>query len=154
MIPTNETRKIKYRGSTETVQNLYSSPESGEFLREKFLKNALDDRDYRTYVLTIGDVILGFYPKSQLSQLLQKNLAIPSGIAEAIATDLKEFLAPIPEAEAVPDIETATETPIVAQSDSVTPQPLTPQVDKSEPLSVPRYAKPLTDLPRYNENQQ
>ena len=158
-MPTNETRKQKYKDSTENIQNLYSSSESGQILFDVFSKNGLLDTKYSQYVLIVGDIILGFFPKTQLSQLLEANLGVSKDVASNIAADLTEFLSPIPDGvatttEATPPQPIANIETVVPPLQNTPPEIRATPAAQSEPPLIPRYAKPLTDLPRYNDTNQ
>ncbi len=92
---TREQREERYQKAPAGVQQMYESDESGKFLFSIFQKHALPPENYRAYGITIGNVILGFYPLWQLPELLHTALSITPAQAEAIATDLRPFFAPL-----------------------------------------------------------
>lgn len=219
---TREQRLEKGETLSPELRELYDAPRSGEVLLEVFTKYALPEKDYKTFAITVGEVILGFYAKSQLPELFHRNIGIPEMIAGKISDDLADFLSIVPDIVAPPldtsptvvaSVQTSTtatalttpiptqtppplykkETvvgartmqsdiagikkeeerrPFIAEKDKVaavtaapipsipvpppqiTPPPLVrgavPGQDAPVPAPIPRYSKPLTDLPRYN----
>lgn len=91
-----KTRKEKLKTLSEEIQHLYWAPESGEVLREIFERFGLDERLYKPYAVTVGDIILGFHPKKHLSSLLQSNLQIPDNTADDMVLALEDFLELVP----------------------------------------------------------
>lgn len=174
MRPTNEQRDAAFETTSEVRKFLYSSPESGAFLYEVFKKYQFPREMYGEYVSAIGDVILGFYRKDQLSALFQIGLHIPQTTADTIVVDLRNFLAPIPDTTepvtppppaspvpantfTIPSIQQATPAPIPPQptpswvppqsySQTAEPTPK-PQWETAKPIEnqVPRYTKPFTE---------
>jgi len=149
---TREQREERYQKAPPAVQRLYDSEESGKHLFALFQRYQLPEEKYKAYGITVGNVILGFYPFWQLSELLQKDLGIPAEQATGIATDLQPFLAPI-----------AGETVLVRKSaplpqrEMPPPQPDMPPTaplappawPQARPAAIPQYQKPLTSVPQY-----
>lgn len=155
---TTEQRLEKLRALPEEIQDLYGSLDVTRAIL-KIAEQYQIDRQKDIFIDTVGDVMLGFYPKAQLVELIQKNIGTPAAIATQIAADLQAVLTPVPD---IPQ-EAQAATPIAAVQVPTEPQPAaaTPlmPVESTEAKSldippIPRYAKPLTDLPRYNDNQQ
>ncbi len=157
---TTEQRTEWFEKASKAIQYLYSSAESGKKLFEIFQKHNFSEDKYILYARSIGDVILGFYPKSQLASLLQQNLSISAEQAELLAADLAELLAP------VPDTSPTTAPTSVAPTNKQPAAPQKPMVGYAElqerragvepegtlaPKPIPPYQKPLTDTPRYAE---
>jgi len=190
----SQERRQKYQVASEIIQELYASPESGEMLQKVYEKYQLSEKNYSIYSLLIGDIVLGFYPKSQLPLLLQQNLSIPQDTAGQIAASLADFLKPIPEmTESTSTQPRVSNTPTEAEPSfrpqeptvvtSPTPQQTVPSVitpktvstnlsgsrtmqddiasiqrsgqnDQQQTSDVPRYAKPLTEMPRYDAGSE
>ncbi len=134
-------RIAKYREASEVVQDLYSNPESGEIMHGVFQKHSLQDNHYKIYANCIGDVILGFYSKSQLSQLLMEGLGIQEEKANAVAIDLADFLAPIE------DIALTQDSHYEPKVDEKIPVPV-----KATPKEVPENPEPKLDKIRTMED--
>ncbi len=98
---TNQDRQQTLSGTSDKTLDLYGSIETARLLkdvRKKF--NILDDN----FIDLIGDIILGFYPKSELQKLLIQELKISPDIAQEIEQSLKDFLERI---DGVPILPTA-----------------------------------------------
>lgn len=175
MRPSQEQREQAFENASEVRKFLYSEPESGAFMLQVFQKYQLPQTAYKEYASAIGDVVLGFYRKDQLSALLQIGLHIPQVTADAIVADLKNFLMPIPdnvqpvppppvnpspvpaETFTIPSLQQSAPAPTTPQpAPSWTPpQPYSavnppiekPQWETAKPIEnqVPRYTKPFTD---------
>ncbi len=98
-----EKRNIAYNSASVIVQKLYDSPETGLILLETFKKNGLDETVYKNYAISIGDIILGFYPKSELKKLLMSGVGVNQEVAQQIEADLKGFLSKIDDIPTVPE---------------------------------------------------
>lgn len=147
MAITREQRLGRVSTASSTALQLYDAEENGIKLFAIFQKHQLPQEKYRTYAQTVGDVILGFYPQTQLPNLLQEALGVNMIQAGAIYADLKIFLAPLQSigttgADLTPTLNTVTEDPVPTshtnESIQITTSP-----------SIPSYRKPLTSVPRY-----
>ena len=96
----NEQRLEALKDADPAIIELYGSIETGRILSDVTKKYNLEEGG--NHIDIIGDVILGFYPKSDLGKLLSKQLQIPETAAAQIAKDLEEFLAPIPAEPTLP----------------------------------------------------
>jgi hypothetical protein len=83
-----------YAGLTPAQAYLYSSPDSGVSLFAMATKYQINS-SYRDFAIIVGDVILGTKKVTELTNLLQEQLHIEKTLAEAIARDLLDFLAPL-----------------------------------------------------------
>lgn len=153
---TSEQREERFQNAPEAIQELYSSSDTGEKLAEVFEHHQFPREKYASYVRTVGDIMLGFYPKSQLAALLQQNLEISAEQASAVEKDLQGLLESV----------TAVATPSVRTGEKPSPQRMQsapmvgysalqerregvpPDLSQGRP-AVPPYQKPLTDTPRY-----
>lgn len=171
MTPNRENRLKKYLQTPEPLKSLYSANTTGELLLAIAKKYNVSESHYRQFSIVIGNVILGFHPKAELAKLLEDYADLTSEQASGIASDLKEFLAPVPENPA--DIAKITPDPVSTAPSSVIPPAVPPltaalKVETSAGQAVPsreipiatppqlpsRYMKPLTDTPRYDERGQ
>lgn len=128
---TREQREERFQKASPIAQKLYDAPESGAQLFAIFEKYNLPEEKYKAYALSVGHVILGFYTKAQLAQLLSYELQIPMEKGAQIAADLEDFLAPL-------DESSSAQGP---QADPVAPTP-----------PIPQYQKPLVQQPYRNAN--
>ena len=132
---TPEQRSEKFQNSSSEIQILYSSSESGVFLRKIFNKYNLDESLYKIYAITSGNVVLGFHSISDLPQKFSENLSIDDTKAESITADLIDFLSPV-----LKEQESGTETQ--KTTFSPTPQAMqqpvaTPEVSQQPPTEIP-----------------
>lgn len=97
MIREKEQRIKRYQESSEAIQGLYSSPETGATLRQIFDAHHIPEDSYKVFAQTVGDVILGLYSKNSLAQLLRQALGTYSVQSEQIAQELQALLIPVPE---------------------------------------------------------
>jgi len=95
-------RRNKLHTLSKELQGLYWKPENGERIYKVFQKFNLAEEKYKLYATAVGDIILGFYPKEQLGNLLEKDAQIPKETADKISAELQEFLSPVPEKPTVP----------------------------------------------------
>lgn len=91
----NEERIAAFSHANPTIQNLWSSEESGEKLRSIFTTHSLSGNLYRSYTNVVGDVILGFHQQGELPQLLKTALGIDDTRAIRLTADLLDFLEPL-----------------------------------------------------------
>ncbi len=168
-IPLENDRRERFNTlENQTIIDLYSSPESGAFLRKVYEQNGLTI-SYKNFVTIIGDVILGFYSVQKLPELFVEELSLPQESALKITNELLEFLSPLLVTTAneashlTPNAfagaaNVASEPVHIMQSESEllrennnTVAPVGYQTDNEEHSGVPRYQKPLTDTPAYND---
>lgn len=168
---TPEQRKERFEQIENTgIIDLYSSPESGRLFRSVYTAHHLE-LPYRDFVVLIGEVILGFHPLQQLPQLFIQQLSLPEAQAVKITNELLEHLSPLLNSK--PDNEMNHLTPstlvgmdnsnqdtepihvmqserdLLASSNTI-PASVGYQ-EVSQESAVPRYQKPLTDTPSYND---
>lgn len=94
---TSEQRISKYKQLPVTIQEVYSSSEVGEIIRNFASKFQLEE----TALLNcIGDTILGFNSSSELPKLLQQETGAGADEAQQIISELTEHLSPVLEREA------------------------------------------------------
>jgi hypothetical protein len=136
---TTEQRLECYEKASTVVQDLYASDNSGTVLTQISKKHNIPKEKYRDFARVVGDVILGFYPQSQIPELLQQRIGVDTIRAGAITTDLQMFLAPLNQKGASQAIDVHTTKEASTQS---TVSTVTPPV-------IPSYRKPLTSVPRY-----
>jgi|GEM_PF-1898779 len=92
---TFEKRREKLKTLPEEIQNLYWMPESGEILYKTYKKYNLPEEKYKNFGIAVGDVILGFYKKSDLPKVLMAELSVTEDVANTMSLDLKDFLSKI-----------------------------------------------------------
>lgn len=147
---TRETRMSKLATSTTAVKHLYTNEEAGAKYREVFDASGLPEEKYTNYVLTVGDVVLGFYPISELATLLKSNSKIDEQTAKKITADLIDFLSPLVNrseenvAVSVPDPLTDTVPVAVTPPEPAQPAP--------EPAPVPEVEEPVVQPLRTMEH--
>ncbi len=93
MTITKEMRLAAFSQLPESYASMYSSEESGELFLSLIKKYSVSDK--YALINVVGDIILGFYPISDLKKLMVENVKVSSDEADKIASDLKEFLEPI-----------------------------------------------------------
>lgn len=137
---TKETRLKTLKIASENTVNLYCSIETASILSPIRKKYGVKGE----FIDLIGDIILGFYPKSALRRLLVSEVGVHDDIAEHIENDLKDFLAKIERASAAPEVPKAPE-PAPVQA----PERFTLRPENAPGTGVPRgetvgSQKPLT----------
>lgn len=176
MKPTNEQRDERYARATPEVQTLYTSDESGNALRNIFDEAGSPKETYREYALTIGDVILGFYPKDDLPRLLEERAGIDPETAAKLVQSLDELLAQMSDTStshqeakqdavkqqptAAPPTQTPPSTAHTMRDDveAVENMPSDTHTQINAPAeavvapTIPRYARPLTEMPSYEQD--
>lgn len=98
-----EKRIQTYRSADETVRALYSDLDLGATLGSTSGRLQMDDHAKRIFIDIIGDIILGFYPKSDLKRLLVSEVGVTEEVAQKIELDLKDFLARIDGVPTIPE---------------------------------------------------
>lgn len=99
---TRDLRIATLKKSSDAIFQLYSSLETARLLRH--IREKYNINKDSSFVDIIGDIILGFYPKSDLRKLLVENVKISEDTAQKIEFDLKDFLTNI---EGVPSLPSA-----------------------------------------------
>lgn len=136
---TNEEREHRYQNASEPIQRLYNDEECGEVLHSIFSRHNLAEEKYKPYVVSVGDVILGFYQKHELPGLLENSMTITPERALKIAEDLNDFLVPVKQSPEPKPEQPYTQTTKGTGKQKVLPADQTP-----------RYRRPLTRTPRYD----
>lgn len=132
-----KTREELYKNSSELIKGLYSSEDTGEILKLAATKVKLDDKEsYRTFALSVGDIILGLYKKTSLSQILKDRLNLGDDQITIVINELKILLDKIP--------ETATAADYVNIIPPTTITPPTVPTPENEPLVT---VKPMRTFP-------
>ncbi len=98
---TDEQREQAYIASNATQKKLYDLPSSGEKLHAIYTNHKLTDSKI-TFLVAIGDVILGLVPQEKLPSLLIERLQIGQSDAMRITADVLDFLAPLSGVAAAP----------------------------------------------------
>ena len=113
---TDEQRDQAYESSSEVQKSLYEGPLSGEALYGIGKNHGLIDTDVRmSFLIAVGDVILGLVPQEKLPELLVERLEIERPAAMRITADVLDFLAPLDQPEPVKT--SATAIPINSEAD-------------------------------------
>lgn len=97
---TRDIRLATYKKAPEHVQEMYGSPETGDLLAHLIGEYHIHAVD--TFVNLIGDIMLGFYPKSNLRKLLTGLVGVSEEAAVAIEKDLGVLLSKIDGESSVP----------------------------------------------------
>ena len=98
---TNEQRDERYNSLPSHIQFLYTNHTSGRTMWEVFEHQEISKSLYTDYAILVGDIILGFYPKSDLQKLLVSNIGVTEVVAQNIVSGLSEFLSPIEDSTGV-----------------------------------------------------
>lgn len=99
---TNDSKITMLKGASEETSQLEIMQETVRLLQSTRKKyNIHSDSNF---IEILDDIILGFYPKSDLRKLLMENIKISEDIAQKIEFDLKDFLAKI---DGVPSLPSA-----------------------------------------------
>lgn len=141
---TNEERESRFQNASEAIQKLYNDEECGLQLKEIFNRHNLPEEKYKPYATSVGDIILNFYPKAKLPELLENSMSITKEAAVAIAKDLAVFLEPVKNTEVDPSSQTTHGNVPAGRQTSTQKKKVLP-ADQT-----PRYRKPLTNTPRYD----
>ncbi len=100
MNPLEEKRIATYRKANDTVRRLYGDLELGEAMDLIAKAQGFSDAQKHLFIDVVGDIILGFYPKSDFSKLLVSEAHCSQNIADDIVGKLARFLTPIEETPA------------------------------------------------------
>lgn len=93
MTITNLQRDAAYEAATNQQKALYEEPESGALLWKIAEKYQLTQDDtYRTFVIGVGDVILGLEKQTNLPGLLTEKLGLDFSQAIKLTADIIDFL--------------------------------------------------------------
>jgi hypothetical protein len=115
---------------------LYENLNRDGFIDNLFLKNGLPEETYATFVLTIGDVILGFYKIEDTVPLLQQELGLDPKTAALLGAEVLEFLAPLSDPTWQPPVE-ESEDDVMERGDM---PPVAPDVAVSRiPVKAPAF---------------
>ena len=98
-----EKRIHAYRGANETVRALYSDLELGGLLGSTSKRLGFTNESSAVFIDVVGDIILGFYPKSDLKKRLMSEVGVTLEVAQQIEADLKGFLSRIDDIPTVPE---------------------------------------------------
>ncbi len=99
----SQKRMVSYGKVSVSTQELYSDLELGGALGNISEKLHFDDSQRVSFINTVGDIILGFYPKSDLKRLLVSEVGVTEEVAQKIELDLKDFLARIDGVPTIPE---------------------------------------------------
>jgi hypothetical protein len=141
MTITDEQRDEVYTNATEQQQYLYSNPESGRRMFALATKYSLaTDESYKKFAFLVGDVILGFFNRTELPTLLTTTFTLTEEQALGITADILDFLenketATETNSISLPHINPSTETAI--KEGSSTPLPSTPVAAVPETAEAP-----------------
>ncbi len=130
---TSEEREYQYQSVSPTIQELYAGKTTGYVLRNVFTQCGLASELYPLFATVIGDVILGFYPRSDLKKVLTEEAGISADTAIKIDIDLEDLLSKIE----------STSTPLIPTSVNS----VAPSEDQSKNPSVTWTQDPVTKTP-------
>lgn len=134
----NKEKRLEiYRKSSEVVQDLYSSEETGRIIRTaKLHLGSLDEATDTAFVVAVGDIILGLYKKDSLYQLLKDRLGLSDDLISLAISELKELLDKIPESKSAMDFISKPQ-PVLAP----------PPTDQTVTAPQPTIVKPMRTFP-------
>ena len=104
---TQQQREERYMNSPEHIKEMYAGESGGEALRAAFECYRIADELYPIYATIVGDVILGFYRRSDLPKLLMIELGVSETIAEKVSKELEPFLIKAGREQEIPKAEGA-----------------------------------------------
>lgn len=103
-----EIRKKVYSQILDKQKYLYENPTSGGLLFALARKyDLLQGEVYKTFAVTVGDIILGFYKIEDTVPLLQQELGLDPRTAALLGADVLDFLAPLSDPNWQPPAEAA-----------------------------------------------
>ena len=143
-----EKRIEAYQNAPEGIQVLYGGDATTEKLGGIVEKFHISDDVCPSFVNAVGDVILGFYPKQDLAELISRETKLSSDITDDIAKELESFLAPVP--DLVPGmLGVLSATPPPESSVETTPVPpvIETQIPTVEEPRIPVAAVPMPPAP-------
>lgn len=91
----HDERMQRYATLSENLQNLYSAPESGQFMHQIFQRFGCDEANYLTYAEVVGDTILGINRITDMPRLFQQKLGLSADEAQRMTSQLIDFLEPV-----------------------------------------------------------
>ncbi len=100
-------RQAAYQASDETTKDLYASIALGEILFYYTDKLTLAGEKQHEFINIVGDIILGLYPKAELSKKLTDELGIGQDVANEISGKLAEVLTTVPDLPTLPSAESS-----------------------------------------------
>lgn len=129
MTITDEQRDEAYTNATEQQQYLYSNPESGRRMFALATKYSLaTDESYKKFAFLVGDVILGFFNRTELPTLLTTTFTLTEEQALGITADILDFL----ESKESSNQTTSIEQRVTTVTSSISLPPTTETVTKEE----------------------
>jgi hypothetical protein len=146
MLSLQQIRQEKYQYAPLDVADLYGSPDTGELLLKVAAKNSLPNEKFKTFGLTVGDVILGLLPREQLAEKLKTELLIPDIQAKTIVLDLKSLIEKIPDLNAWTTLKEKDQTRLAQADDSSEDTSTTNQAPKPDLISVAPFRTMETDV--------
>ena len=102
---TEEMRTERYHSAPPEIQFLYADKTSGKTLRDVFTYFKLDEDLYAPFAIAVGDIVLGFYEKTDLPALLVHEMGISDETAGSVSEALVHFLVRVPESVSLPDAD-------------------------------------------------
>ncbi|MFM2424197.1 MAG: hypothetical protein RLZZ70_588 [Candidatus Parcubacteria bacterium] len=106
---TSEIRNQYYEHSSDVQRFLYSHPKAGSILNKISNNNYFSHEKKSIFVLTVGDIILGFYKIEDTVPLLQQELGLDPATAAALGAEVLDFLAPLSDPNWEPPVEDSDE---------------------------------------------
>lgn len=86
-------RDEAYKSAPEYIKNIYAGEDTGELLSNIAHQINLSDRSlYRTFALSIGDVILGLQPVSNIKAILMERLNMAESQAQTVVIGLQPLI--------------------------------------------------------------
>ncbi|HEU4677401.1 MAG TPA: hypothetical protein VFS75_01630 [Candidatus Paceibacterota bacterium] len=88
MTITNDMRMVALQKISPSLQEAYRSVETARLLKVLMTENGIQNFDF---VDLVGDVMLGFYSKSQLRSLLMQQIGLSEEVASNVDNKLRIF---------------------------------------------------------------
>lgn len=144
---TSQVRNEVYASLSEVGKFLYAHPNSGKSLTQIAEKYNLKD-SYKTFAVTIGDIILGFYKAEDTIPLLQQELELDQATADKLGSEVLDFLAPLSDPTWQPPTEEGIESsdPSINVSSTVTLPVSQSLVQIEEPTAIPEIRTMAADM--------
>lgn len=133
-----------YKEAPSNIQELYSGERTGEILRNIADKaGILDKQAYKTFALSVGDIILDLYQPDSLRVILKDKLNLSDDKLTLIEQELKPLLSSLPKTEAV--VQNTVLEPVNQQqiTDAIEESKKTSSITKVDTPPAPKPETPI-----------
>jgi hypothetical protein len=95
---TEDERLERYYASEPRIQSLYASPQGGEAIYNLFITTGVEKLGlpYQTFASLIGDTLLGFYTKEEMSLIFKDDFQLSPQYSESINRGYERLITPTP----------------------------------------------------------